>query len=94
MFESDVPIETRILVDNYYDSDEVSKGHREMIIDIDHTKLGQIKNLNFPIKFSDTKSKTKLPPPLLGEHNDQILKDLGYSDKDIEDPRSENIITS
>ena len=40
------------------------------------------------------KSKTKLPPPLLGEHNDQILKDLGYSDKDIEDLRSENIITS
>jgi DNA polymerase elongation subunit (family B) len=35
MFESDVPIETRILVDNYYDSDEVSKGHREMIIDIE-----------------------------------------------------------
>ena len=40
MFESDVPIETRILVDKYYDSDEVSKGHREIIMDIeDDNKL-------------------------------------------------------
>ena len=35
VFESDVPIETRVLVDRYYESDEPSKGHREMIIDIE-----------------------------------------------------------
>lgn len=35
IFESDVPIETRILVDNYMDSDESSIGHREMIFDIE-----------------------------------------------------------
>ena len=67
---------------------------REMIIDLDHTKLGTIKNLNFPIKFSDTVSKTKLPPPLLGEHNNEILKDLGYSLKEIKDLESESIITN
>ena len=35
MFESDVPIPTRVLVDQYPESDEMSKGHREMIIDIE-----------------------------------------------------------
>jgi DNA polymerase elongation subunit (family B) len=35
MFESDVPLETRILVDKYGESDDVSVGHREMIIDIE-----------------------------------------------------------
>ena len=35
MFESDVPLETRLLIDNYYDSDEVSTGHRELIFDIE-----------------------------------------------------------
>ena len=35
MFESDVPLETRILVDRYGESDEISVGHREMIIDIE-----------------------------------------------------------
>ena len=35
VFESDVPIETRVLVDMYGDSDEVSEGHRELFFDIE-----------------------------------------------------------
>ena len=35
VFESDVPIETRVLVDQYTDSDEVSEGHRVMMFDIE-----------------------------------------------------------
>ena len=35
VFESDVPLETRILVDMYGDSDEVSEGHRELFFDIE-----------------------------------------------------------
>ena len=35
MFESDVPITTRVLVDKYGDSDEVSEGHREIYFDIE-----------------------------------------------------------
>jgi len=35
VFESDIPIETRVLVDNYIDSDEVSEGHREVYFDIE-----------------------------------------------------------
>jgi len=35
MFESDIPIETRVLIDMYGDSDEVSQGHRELFFDIE-----------------------------------------------------------
>ena len=35
IFESDVPIETRVLVDRYTDDDNVSQGHREMYFDIE-----------------------------------------------------------
>ena len=35
IFESDVPLETRVLVDMYGDSDEVSEGHREVYFDIE-----------------------------------------------------------
>lgn len=35
MFESDVPIDTKILVDKYTDSDDVSVGHRELYFDIE-----------------------------------------------------------
>jgi len=35
MFESDIPIDTKVLVDQYPDSEEPSVGHRELIIDIE-----------------------------------------------------------
>jgi DNA polymerase elongation subunit (family B) len=35
VFESDIPIETRVLVDNYTDSEDVSEGHREVYFDIE-----------------------------------------------------------
>ena len=35
VFESDVPIETRVLVDNYTDSDDISESHRELFFDIE-----------------------------------------------------------
>ena len=35
MFESDVPLETKVLLDKYLESDEPSTGHREIIIDIE-----------------------------------------------------------
>ena len=35
VFESDIPIETRVLVDMYQDSEEVSEGHREVFFDIE-----------------------------------------------------------
>ena len=66
---------------------------RETVIDLNHTKLGKIQNLSFPIKFSDNPQSLKLPPPLLGEHNNAILKELGYSDKEINELRSESVIT-
>jgi len=44
LFESDVPIETRILIDGYEDSDEPSKGHRVVTIDIEVSTEG-----GFPI---------------------------------------------
>ena len=40
VFESDIPIETRVLVDKYGDSDEVSKGHKVMIFDIEVEVIG------------------------------------------------------
>ena len=35
MYESDVPIETRVLVDTYPDTDDVSRGHKTLVIDIE-----------------------------------------------------------
>lgn len=48
--------------------------------------------VGFPVKLSDTPAAIRMPPPKLGEHNDEILHWLGYSSKRIEDFEREGVI--
>ena len=57
--------------------------HRNMFIEMAHPTLGSIKQTGIPIKFSLTPGGLDRHPPLLGEHNDGLLKELGYSEADI-----------
>lgn len=49
---------------------------RGMVIDLEHPLVGPIKNIGNPIQMSDTPPSYRLPPPLLGEHNDDIQTEL------------------
>jgi formyl-CoA transferase len=51
---------------------------REMVVDLVHPGAGPIKNLGVPVKLSDTPGAVDRPAPLLGEHTDAILTELGY----------------
>ena len=66
--------------------------HREMLLEMHHPTLGAIKQTGLPIKFSLTPGGLDRPPPLLGEHNGQILKDLGYSDPQIAEMAEKSVI--
>lgn len=58
--------------------------HREMILLMDHPTEGPVKQLGFPIKFSKTPGRIRLPSPGYGEHTRDVLRDLGYSNQKIE----------
>jgi len=49
---------------------------REMLIEIDHPTIGKLPLVGSPLKFSETSLAYKLPPPRLGEHTEEILKEL------------------
>lgn len=49
---------------------------REMLIRMQHPEIGDLRLVGSPLKFSKTPVDYKLPPPRLGEHTDEILKDL------------------
>ena len=51
-----------------------------------------MKQIGIPIKLSDTPWEVRRPAASLGEHTDEVLTDLGYSQKDIEKFREENVI--
>ena len=65
---------------------------RNMLQEIQHPTLGAIKQTGLPIKFSQTPGGLDRHPPLLGEHNREILADLGYSDQEIEQMAEKSVI--
>ena len=48
---------------------------RDMVIPLEHPKAGTIRVTGVPIKLSDTPGEVHSPPPILGEHNAQVLHD-------------------
>ncbi|NIS60006.1 MAG: CoA transferase [Proteobacteria bacterium] len=58
--------------------------HRKMVLELDHPTEGHIKQLGFPIKFSETPGRIKLSSPGYGEHTKEVLLGLGYTDEKIE----------
>ena len=57
--------------------------HRAMRIDIPHPLEGSVPNIGFAVKLSDTPAEIRRHPPLLGEHNDAILAELGLAPEEI-----------
>jgi crotonobetainyl-CoA:carnitine CoA-transferase CaiB-like acyl-CoA transferase len=79
-----------------YRIDEVFKDdhvlHREMLMEVEHPLAKKIKMIGFPMKMERTPCKVKLPPPLFGQHTDEILKELEYSDENIALLRKNKVI--
>ncbi len=51
--------------------------NNEMIVEFDHPLNGPMRVIACPISFSDADCGLRMPPPRLGEHNDEILAELG-----------------
>ena len=66
--------------------------HREMIVEVEHPTAGRIKLPGIPAKFSLTPGRVQSPPPLLGQHTEEILTGLlGYSAEAIARLRSDGV---
>jgi formyl-CoA transferase len=61
------------------------------IVEVDHPQRGKYLTVGNPIKMSDSPTEVKRSP-LLGEHTDEVLAELGYATADIEALRSKKVI--
>src|SRR5690606_28492445 len=50
---------------------------RDMIMELEHASLGTIKVPGIPIKLSETPCSGRRPPPLLGQHQEEVLSEAG-----------------
>jgi crotonobetainyl-CoA:carnitine CoA-transferase CaiB-like acyl-CoA transferase len=67
--------------------------HRNMRLELKHPKAGNISQIGSPLRFSEAVSKTWTAPPLLGQHNEEILRDLlRYTPQEINQLKTNSII--
>ncbi|WP_330211979.1 CaiB/BaiF CoA transferase family protein [Pseudomonas sp. Z18(2022)] len=65
---------------------------RKMVIEVEHPIAGNIKALGCPIKFSNPDGVTRRGAPLLGEHTEQVLKEVGFSTVQINELREQRVV--
>ena len=80
------PINTLLEASN--DPDVLANGY---VTHVDHPKHGRLKVHGSPWQFSETPAKAGIAPDL-GQHNDAVLGELGYSAADVADLRARKII--
>ena len=89
--EAEVPCAPVQTIDQVFKAPQVL--HREMLMHVDHPTAGKVPMAGIPVKFSVTPASVRLPPPLLGEHNGEILKSwLGMSDEAVDEFKNEKIL--
>ncbi len=65
---------------------------RKMIIEVENKIAGKSKAIGMPIKFSETNLENNKGAPIFGQHTDIVLKDFGYTTKQIEGFKLKGII--
>jgi formyl-CoA transferase len=89
--DAEVPCAPVQTIDQVFQAPQVLQ--RDMLIEVDHPTAGKVRMAGIPVKFSVTPAAVRLPPPLLGQHNETILKSwLGLSADSIDELKKEKVI--
>lgn len=79
--EADVPSGPIYLLDEALQEPQVLS--REFIVTLDHPVAGLVRSLGFPPHMRDGAISYRLPPPTLGQHSVEVLREMGYGEADI-----------
>jgi succinate--hydroxymethylglutarate CoA-transferase len=64
-----------------------------MVKEVEHPTCGPMKLVNTPVKYSYSEPSIRMPPPLLGQHTDEVLGDiLGMSETYIAKLKAEGVV--
>ena len=88
--QADVPVAPVYSLDEVFTDPQML--HRKMVLELDHPKMGKVKQVGVSIKLSDTPGGVRSLAPVAGQHTDEILAGLGYSKEKIEELRSSGAV--
>jgi crotonobetainyl-CoA:carnitine CoA-transferase CaiB-like acyl-CoA transferase len=64
----------------------------DAVEEIAHPVAGPVRLLRFPVEFSTGRAAVRRPPPMPGQHAEEILKEAGYGAAEIERLRAEGVV--
>ena len=86
-----VPVAPVYSIDEIFADPQVQ--HRGLMMEVPHPELGKVKQIAPAIRLSDTPCVVESPPPLLGEHTDEVLRLVaGYTDEEIKGLRERKAV--
>ncbi len=87
---ADVPVGKVLGIDEVFSDPHVR--HRRMVMEVDHPRWGKAREIGFPIKFSETPCRVRIPAARIGDHTEEVLSTLGYSPEAIQKLRAEGAV--
>jgi crotonobetainyl-CoA:carnitine CoA-transferase CaiB-like acyl-CoA transferase len=63
-----------------------------MVVEVEHPRAGRIALPGVPVKLSDTAPGIRRPAPTLGQHTDDVLRELGYDEAAVRDLRQRKVV--
>ena len=65
---------------------------RGMVVDMEHPTAERVRLVGSPLHLSRTPVSYRSHPPLVGEHTDEVLRALGYTEDEVQQFRSEGVV--
>jgi len=66
--------------------------HREMVRELQHPVAGTVPQVVSPMRFTNAPLRFDQAPPMLSEHTEEVLRELGFKDNEINRLRDEDVI--
>jgi len=85
-----VPVGPVLSLEEIFEDPQVR--HNQSIVESEHPSAGRMRQARPPARFSRTPQQPARPPPLHGEHSEEILRELGYREEDLVRLRADEVI--